>query len=379
MFYPPGSFPSFYVANTDKRIMADTTIATAPSQTSLALTGGPPDDDALNGCFAIIRDQTTVAQKSIVAISDYVGSTRTVTLVGAPKFTVVAGDLITVFGVELSGTKVAGTLGDVEGKVLGGTAGGGTITGTGAHVLDANGAAVATAASQSIIAGIIDTEVADILAAVNAIKAKTDNLPSDPGDASDIAASLSALSSTLATVATYIDTEVAAIKAKTDRLPSITAGQTGGVALVGSVMSISPASLQQASSQDGSTLLIIRGDAITVPFENLGNISDRVDIFFTIKNETTDADTDALVQVSEEAGLLRIAGDAPGSAAYAEIIVDDENAGDGRILIYPPASGLLSRGSRKPTDIQIVRDPDTNVQTFLYRANIVNDVTIRRE
>ncbi len=63
------------------------------------------------------------------------------------------------------------------------------------------------------IAGYIDTEVA-------AIKAKTDNLPSDPADASDIAASFSAIASTLGTIASYIDTEVAAIKAKTDNLPA---------------------------------------------------------------------------------------------------------------------------------------------------------------
>jgi len=59
----------------------------------------------------------------------------------------------------------------------------------------------------------IDTEVA-------AIKAKTDNLPTDPADASDIASSFSTVNSTLATIAGYLDTEIAAIKAKTDNLPS---------------------------------------------------------------------------------------------------------------------------------------------------------------
>ncbi len=63
------------------------------------------------------------------------------------------------------------------------------------------------------IAGYIDTEVA-------AIKAKTDNLPADPADASDITASFASIASTLTTIAEYIDTEVAAIKAKTDNLPA---------------------------------------------------------------------------------------------------------------------------------------------------------------
>lgn len=82
----------------------------------------------------------------------------------------------------------------------------------------------------------LDTEIA-------AIKAKTDNLPSDPADASDIAALLSAISSSLSTISTNIttltgyvdtevasilaavDTEVAAIKAKTDSLTFTVAGQ----------------------------------------------------------------------------------------------------------------------------------------------------------
>ncbi len=71
----------------------------------------------------------------------------------------------------------------------------------------------ATAAALNVVDDFIDTEVA-------AIKAKTDNLPSDPADASDIAASFSTVNSTLTTIAGYIDTEVGAIKAKTDNLPS---------------------------------------------------------------------------------------------------------------------------------------------------------------
>lgn len=55
------------------------------------------------------------------------------------------------------------------------------------------------------------------------VKAKTDNLPSDPADASDIATSFSVVNASLATIAGYIDTEVAAIKAKTDALPAVPA------------------------------------------------------------------------------------------------------------------------------------------------------------
>lgn len=67
----------------------------------------------------------------------------------------------------------------------------------------------------------VDTEVA-------AIKAKTDNLPTDPADASDISASFSTVNSTLATIAGYVDTEVASIKSTVDAL----ATKLGGITLL---------------------------------------------------------------------------------------------------------------------------------------------------
>ena len=67
--------------------------------------------------------------------------------------------------------------------------------------------------SLAIIAGYIDTEIV-------AIKAKTDNLPPDPADASDIAASFATVNGSLSIIAGYIDTEITAIKAKTDLIPA---------------------------------------------------------------------------------------------------------------------------------------------------------------
>jgi len=57
-------------------------------------------------------------------------------------------------------------------------------------------------------------------ASITAIKVKTDNLPSDPADASDIASSFTTVNTKLDTIDDFLDTEVAAIKLKTDNLPS---------------------------------------------------------------------------------------------------------------------------------------------------------------
>ena len=76
--------------------------------------------------------------------------------------------------------------------------------------------AKSTASALSTVEGKIDT----IDTVVDDIKAKTDNLPTDPADASDISGAFSTVNSTLSTIAGYIDTEVSAIKAKTDLIPT---------------------------------------------------------------------------------------------------------------------------------------------------------------
>jgi hypothetical protein len=72
----------------------------------------------------------------------------------------------------------------------------------------------------------VSADIAAVKAVDDAVKAKTDNLPSDPADASDISAAFGIVNGNLSTIAGYIDTEVAAIKAKTDNLPANPAAVT---------------------------------------------------------------------------------------------------------------------------------------------------------
>jgi uncharacterized protein YunC (DUF1805 family) len=73
--------------------------------------------------------------------------------------------------------------------------------------------ALASQASVDTIDDFLDTEIA-------AIKAKTDNLPSDPADDSDIDSQLASIATKVDTIDDFLDTEIAAIKAKTDNLPA---------------------------------------------------------------------------------------------------------------------------------------------------------------
>jgi len=91
--------------------------------------------------------------------------------------------------------------------------------------------ALATDAVTEIQSGLasqssVDTLTSYVDTEVTAIKAKTDNLPNDPADASDIASSFSTVDTKLDTIDDFLDTEIAAIKAKTDNLPTDPADQS---------------------------------------------------------------------------------------------------------------------------------------------------------
>jgi hypothetical protein len=97
-----------------------------------------------------------------------------------------------------------------------------------ASVTTAATAATPTAAAVTgNVGGNVTGSVGSVAGAVASVTGKTDNLPSDPADASDIAGAFSTVNTTLGTIAGYIDTEVgaiktdtAAIKLKTDNLPA---------------------------------------------------------------------------------------------------------------------------------------------------------------
>jgi hypothetical protein len=90
--------------------MISTTIATLASQTSFTLTAGSADNDAYNNQLVVITDASTSTQKARGIVSDYVGSTRTVTLQAPPVFTIAAGDSISVIAVGSTGGSQSVTL-----------------------------------------------------------------------------------------------------------------------------------------------------------------------------------------------------------------------------------------------------------------------------
>lgn len=109
----------------------------------------------------------------------------------------------------------------------------------------------------------LDTEVA-------AIKAKTDNLPSDPADQS-------ALEALITAVDDFVDTEVAAIKAKTDNLPVDPADQSELAALIAAVQA--KADAIEVDTQDLQTQIGVAGAGLSaVPKTGFKLASDGLDL-----------------------------------------------------------------------------------------------------
>jgi hypothetical protein len=88
----------------DLGVMIETTIATLASQTSFTLTAGSGDDDAYNDRLVMVQDASTATQKCVGSVSDYTGSTKTVTLAADPGvFTIATGDTVRIYAIPAGG------------------------------------------------------------------------------------------------------------------------------------------------------------------------------------------------------------------------------------------------------------------------------------
>ena len=227
---------------------------------------------------------------------------------------------------------------------------------------------------------------------IDAIKAKTDNLPASPAatgaamtladdaitaskfdestafpvkladtGATQIARvgadsdTLETLSDQLDAIDDYIDTEVAAIKAKTDL---ITTGTT----------------LTIASVVVGSTITAHRGDTLSAALENIGALTNYSKLWFTVKRDYDDADSAAVIQIEKTGGLLYLNG-AVGTAGNGSLTINDEATGDVTIVLNASETAKLSPGNYQ-YDIQILRSAGTPVSTLTYGEFVVPaDVT----
>ena len=88
----------------------------------------------------------------------------------------------------------------------------------------------------------------------------------------------------------------------------------------------SAASVEAAVS--GDMISIHRGDTLTASITGLGDISARTKLWFSVKENKSDADTSAIIMIEESSGLIYLNGAAASVAGNGSITVSDASAGD---------------------------------------------------
>jgi len=125
----------------------------------------------------------------------------------------------------------------------------------------------------------------------------------------------------------------------------------------------------------GEELAILRGDTLDIDITGLGDISGRSKLWFTVKNDKDLADSGALIQIEETAGLLYINGAAASVAGNGSITVTDAANGNITIELAAVETAKLDDIGRLYWDMQML-DGSGVVQTMTNgRAVIIGDVT----
>jgi hypothetical protein len=91
----------------------------------------------------------------------------------------------------------------------------------------------------------------------------------------------------------------------------------------------------------GDVVTIIKGDTMVLPFTNLGNITGRSKLWFSVKDGVDDADSAAIVFIEETAGLQYLNG-AAGTAGQGSITVTNATTGAITVTLDEAATALLS-------------------------------------
>lgn len=108
---------------------------------------------------------------------------------------------------------------------------------------------------------------------------------------------------------------------------------------------------QVAAALAGSVITAHRGDTLSVSLTGLGSIANRDKLWWTVKARDNDTDAEAVIQIEETAGLLRLNG-AAGTAGQGSLVVDDEDAGDVTITLAAAATAALRPWDGYSYDVQ---------------------------
>ena len=106
---------------------------------------------------------------------------------------------------------------------------------------------------------------------------------------------------------------------------------------------------------------------------DVGALTGYSKVYFTVKRDTADADTSAIIQIEKTAGLKYING-AAGTPANGTLTIDDEATGDITVALDEVETAKLDPGVYS-YDVQIVRSAGTVSTLTAGTFEVAADVT----
>lgn len=142
------------------------------------------------------------------------------------------------------------------------------------------------------------------------------------------------------------------------------------------VRTLTQSAAQVAAAVQGSDLILLRGDTFVANLTGLGSLVGRDKLWFSIKDSRSDTDEEAIIQIVEGVGLVRLNG-AAATATDGSLVVTDASLGDVTITIEATATQYLVPKKRRDYDIQMLDGIVVTTKTegiCTIRADVTRDV-----
>jgi len=179
----------------------------------------------------------------------------------------------------------------------------------------------------------------------------------------------------MTTAQTEINNTGGAFTGTTDSLEAIR-DNSGGASLEDIISGVQSVSGAIVEAQNSATLSIRIGDTWTQDIGSLGDLTGKT-VSFAMKKRASDADTAAIVFITEGTGLTRLNGAAT-TAGWGSITINDEAAGDITIRLESDATSLLTSGSYVDA-VKLLEDGDDrsprNAGRTVVSAGVIADIT----
>jgi len=130
-------------------------------------------------------------------------------------------------------------------------------------------------------------------------------------------------------------------------------------------VSLALAAAAAAALTVGSSVGVVRGDTWSISITALGSLVGRSKLWFTVKRNTGAADADAVIQIEESGGLLRLNG-AAATSGQGSLVVTDAGAGNITVTLDEVASAQIAAGVSPAYayDVQVLNGGNVTTLAF---------------